>query len=412
MAQHGQRVLPHVGAGNAEPPLQQHMRLGGQQQILARPRAGAPVHPAVDEIQRPLAVGPRGAHQVQGVKRDVLADGHLAHELLQFEHARGSEHFAHGRGRLARGVKYNLPLVLRARVGQVNAKHEPVQLRFRQRVGPLLLDGVLRRQHHERAGQIVAGPRNGHPLFLHRFQQRRLRLGRRPVDFVRQQQIGKDWPPMKPEGPLARNGILLKYVRARDVRGHQVRGELDAAGVQVDRAAERSDHQRLGQARHSDEQAMPSREQGHQHLVQHLALSHHHFADLPQHPLVRFFEPRDGFLRLRARFRRSRLRFVQRESELNVSQRENGASFQRTRKHALSAHDNPVAAPGVFQLVAIVAAPRDDRVLRRDGIARNAQVVPGVPAYGGALFERKAVFLFLDFIDKCGHGKVSGSLRT
>ena len=142
-------------------------------------------------------------------------------------------------------------------------------------------------------GQIVARAGNGHALFLHGFEQRRLRLGRRAVDFVGQQQVGENRPAMEPEGAFAGDGILLQNVRAGDVRRHQVGRELDAAGVQVHRAAERSDHERLGQAGHADEQAMAAREQGDEHLVQHLALADDDLADFAQHLLVRAFEPGD-----------------------------------------------------------------------------------------------------------------------
>ena len=85
--------------------------------------------------------------------------------------------------------------------------------------------------------------------------------------------------------------------------------------------------------------------------------------------------------------------------------------MQQAGKDAPPAHDDSIAAPGVFQLVT-VSIPRNDGVQPGDGIARNAQVVIAAAANGGEVPEWKAMFLFLEFINERGHGKLSGSSHT
>ena len=55
-----------------------------------------------------------------------------------------------------------------------------------------MLDGILRGHHHERLGQRIGAVVHRHLIFIHRFQQRALGFGRGAVDFVRQDDVGKD----------------------------------------------------------------------------------------------------------------------------------------------------------------------------------------------------------------------------
>ena len=63
---------------------------------------------------------------------------------------------------------------------------------------------------------------------LHRLQQRRLRLGRRAVDLVGEQQLGEDRALRQRE----RVGLEVEQVGAEDVARHQVGRELDAPELQ------------------------------------------------------------------------------------------------------------------------------------------------------------------------------------
>ena len=70
-------------------------------------------------------------------------------------------------------------------------EHEAVLLGFGQRIGAFLLDRVLRGQHEERVVEAVADAADGDLAFLHGFEQGGLRLGRRAVDFVGEDDVGE-----------------------------------------------------------------------------------------------------------------------------------------------------------------------------------------------------------------------------
>jgi len=100
-------------------------------------------------------------------------------------------------------------------------------LGFRERIGPFHLDWILRGEDKERGAKLmaVAGDCDG-PL-LHCLEERRLGLGRGPIDFVGQDDIGENGTTLEAEtaGPAP-----LRFdhdIRADQVGGHQVRGELN-----------------------------------------------------------------------------------------------------------------------------------------------------------------------------------------
>ena len=155
----------------------------------------------------------------------------------------------------------------------VDEKHEAVQLRLRQRVGPFLLNGVLGGQHKERRGQREETPRHRHPMLLHRLQQRRLRLGRRAVDFIGQNDVGKKRPFDEHEGAAARLIGFLQNIRAGDVRGHQIRRELDAVEAQRHGLGQGIDDGGLGQAGHAHQQPVAAGQDANQQPLNHDVLS-------------------------------------------------------------------------------------------------------------------------------------------
>ena len=132
-----------------------------------------------------------------------------------------------------------------ARIADQHLHHEPVDLRFGQRVGAFGLDRVLRRHHQERRGHAVrlAGDRD--LVLLHHLEQRALHLRRRAVDLVGEQQVGEH----RPERRVELAGLLVVDARADEVRRHEIGRELDALERAADGARERLDRQRLGEAR-------------------------------------------------------------------------------------------------------------------------------------------------------------------
>ena len=98
----------------------------------------------------------------------------------------------------------------------------------------------------------MAHATDGHDLLLHGFEQSRLSLGRGAVDLVSQDDVGEDRAGLELEdAPL---GPVQQHGGAQDVSRHQVRGELHAAVLQVQRVGDGAHQQRLAQARQTFQQ--------------------------------------------------------------------------------------------------------------------------------------------------------------
>ena len=98
---------------------------------------------------------------------------------------------------------------------------EPVELGFRQRIGSFHLQRVLRSEHEKGPAQVMGLAGDRHRPFLHGLQQRRLGLGRCPVDLVGEHQIGKDragleLEPARPFGRLRARRWFRSGLRASD----------------------------------------------------------------------------------------------------------------------------------------------------------------------------------------------------
>src|SRR3989475_1245805 len=119
----------------------------------------------------------------------------------------------------------DLDFLFPAWIADVDPEEEPVHLSLREWIGAFLLDRVLRRNHEERSVEWERLPFEGGLPFLHRLEQGGLRLRRRAIDLVRQEQMGEDRAAAEDE--VARLAIV--HVRTGDVRGKEVRGELNPA---------------------------------------------------------------------------------------------------------------------------------------------------------------------------------------
>ena len=177
------------------------------------------------------------------------------------------------------GAREHFGQLIGRRVAHQDLEEEPVKLRFRQRVGAFLVNRVLRRHDEERLDQLAQFAARGDLVLLHGFEQGRLGLRRRAVDFVRQHQVREDRPALELElAPPA--GHLHDDVRAENIRRHQVGGELDAAEREVQHFAERAHEQRLAQPGHPFEQHMPAREQRDERALDDGVLADNDFAEL------------------------------------------------------------------------------------------------------------------------------------
>ena len=180
----------------------------------------------------------------------------------------------------------------------VELEQEAVELRFGQRIGPLHLEGFW--VASTRKGSRACG-RLGHgdALLLHRLEQRRLGLGRGAVDLVGEHHVGEDRAGAELE--LACAVLALTDHRgADDVGGHQVRGELDAREVQLERLAQGPNQHRLAQPGHALEQPMAAGEQADQHPDHRVLLPHDDLAHLVHQPLAVGLEALDLHCRVDA----------------------------------------------------------------------------------------------------------------
>ena len=178
-------------------------------------------------------------------------------------------------------VREDAPLLLGARILDHDVEHEAIELGLGQRIGAFLLDRVLRRQDEQRP--IEGEPRavDRDLVLLHRFEQRRLGLRRRAVDFVGEQDVGEHRAADEANHAASRRPVLFDHLCAEDVGGHQVGRELDAVELEVDCLRQLLDHQRLGQAGHAAQQAVAAGEERDENLADDALLADDGLGELP-----------------------------------------------------------------------------------------------------------------------------------
>ena len=116
---------------------------------------------------------------------------------------------------------------------------------------------------------------DGNVLFLHRFEQRRLRLRRGTVDFIDEDDLGKKRPRMENK-PLL---VAVEDRIANDVRRQQIARKLNPAELQSDRLGQGVSERRLADAGDVLDQQMPARQQAGHREVHGLVLANNDFAD-------------------------------------------------------------------------------------------------------------------------------------
>ena len=149
---------------------------------------------------------------------------------------------------------------------------EAVHLRFGQGIGAVVLDGILRGQHHEGLRQRVGVGVHGDLGLVHGLQQRRLRFRRGAVDLVGQDDVGEDRAGLELELLLD----LVEDADAHHVAGQHVRSELDALEGAVERMRQGLRQRGLAHAGHVFDQQMAARQQGDQRQLDGFVLAANH----------------------------------------------------------------------------------------------------------------------------------------
>ena len=198
-----------------------------------------------------------------GVVEAGVGDGGGAQAPLQGEEFVAREDHAGRFGFTARGGVENLDEGGRVGPGDVELEEEAVELCFREGVGALHFDGVLRGEYEEWVRQVVSFATGGDDAFLHGFEEGRLRLGGGAVDFVGEEDVREDGSGPKLEGAV----MLAVHAAAGHVGGHEVGRELDASEGEVGGRGEGANEARLSEPRSAFDEDVAACERGNEEIV-------------------------------------------------------------------------------------------------------------------------------------------------
>ena len=284
MAEHVGPDRLHVLRGDVAAVAQEGVGLGRQVEVDGGARAAAVGdHPG--QVLHPVGGGLAGGEDyVHDILFNLGVDIDGPHRVPGGQDVSRPDHLPGGGHGLGRHPVHDRQLFLLVRVAHDHLEHEAVHLGLGQRVGPLLLDRVLGGHHQEGLVERIGGVADGHLPLLHRLQQRALHLRRGAVDLVGQDQVREDRTLLG--GELAR--LLVVDQGPDDVRGQQVRRELDALKLGADHVGESLDGQGLGQAGHALQQDVAVGQQRNQQPLQHPALAHDHLAGLAKDGVNKF----------------------------------------------------------------------------------------------------------------------------
>ena len=271
----------HVLRRHVSSALEKRIRLRHDRQIQRRPRRCPPLDELLD-VQPVLLRLPRREHDVHDVFLDLVININLVHHRPRTKNVLRRNHRLHLNQLLReRHPLENLKLILPVGIDDLQFEHEPVHLRLRQRIRPLLLDGILRRQDQERLVERKRLLADGHLLFLHGFQERALHLCRGAIHLVRQNDIRENRTLLDREIPRPR----IVNQRPDEVCRQQVWRELNPLKPHPERPRERRHRHRLRQTGDALEQHVPVRQHSQEEPLHHVLLPDNHLAYLVHHPL-------------------------------------------------------------------------------------------------------------------------------
>ena len=138
----------------------------------------------------------------------------------------------------------------------------------------MVLDRILRRDHEERLGEGIRKSVHRNLPFVHRFEQRRLRLGRRAINFIGQQHVRENGAAFEFEFLFDRRVNR----NAQHVGRQHVAGELDALKRAIDGASEGLAECGLANSRSAFDQQMSLRENRDQGQAENVVLPANHAA--------------------------------------------------------------------------------------------------------------------------------------
>src|SRR6266496_2170980 len=131
----------------------------------------------------------------------------------------------------ARHPAENLLLLLTRRISDMQLEHEPIDLRFGERICSFLLDRILRRENEERLIEPIGRSSDGHLLLLHRLKKRRLHFCWSAVDLVCENDVREDRAFLDAELSVG----LIVDLSSENVGRQQIRCELNSLKRRADR---------------------------------------------------------------------------------------------------------------------------------------------------------------------------------
>src|SRR5262249_22834779 len=178
--------------GRDEPAVpQERVRARREVQVDGRARRGAVVDVAGQLLEAAARRVARREYYTNYVILHFRIDVDVADHLVRLDELPGRHHRVELERRLPGDPVHDQELFRPRRIADLHLEHEPVDLSLGQRVGALLLDRVLRRQHEERRRQRKRLVADGDLLLLHALEQGALHLGGRAVDLVGEDQVGE-----------------------------------------------------------------------------------------------------------------------------------------------------------------------------------------------------------------------------
>ena len=132
------------------------------------------------------------------------------------------------------GAIQHFLFLIRSRIADAKSHEESVELRFRKREGAVILCRVLCGDDHKRLLKGIGLVVDGDLGFAHRFEEAALSLRRGAVDFVGQDDVGKQ----RARHELKRLFLAIEHGNADDIGGQQVASELNTFEGAIEGARE------------------------------------------------------------------------------------------------------------------------------------------------------------------------------
>ena len=265
-----------------------------EDEVLDGTRACAPADGVLDPLRRLGLSRPGLADDFHGVVVEVVRDGHAADELLESDDLLAVDEFGKRLLRGSSGFAGDLFLLFGGWVFHLDEKHEAVELSFGQRIGSLLLDRVLGGEDKERGFEGVGLSQDSDFLLTHRFEHGGLGLGWGAVDLVGEDEVCEYRAFDELELAFPTDAGFLDDIRAGDIGGHQIRGELDTIEGEVEGLGDGGDEEGFRETGDAHEQGVATCEQADCEFFDDFILSDDGFCDFFAESLVCLAELVDG----------------------------------------------------------------------------------------------------------------------